>query len=180
MKNKSEEEVILVDAEDRKVGTMDKMEAHEKGVLHRAFSIFIFNSNGHWLLQQRAPHKYHSPGLWSNTCCSHPRDGESVIDAGTRRLKEEMGMYCQLEPQFQFIYRCQLPNGLIEHELDHVLLGYSDMPPQLNAEEVADFRYVTTSELEQEMQAHPERFTVWFKLCFLQVQNRLRELERLR
>ena len=180
MKTKSEEEVILVDAEDRKTGIMNKMEAHEKGLLHRAFSVFIFNSDGRWLLQQRASHKYHSPSLWSNTCCSHPRDGETVLEAATRRLKEEMGMYCQLEHQFHFTYRCQLPSGLIEHELDHVLLGYSDTPPTINTQEVHDFRYVTTQDLEKELIAHPERFTVWFKLCFHKVQNRMRELERQR
>lgn len=180
MSTNSEEHVILVDAEDNALGLMNKMEAHEKGALHRAFSIFIFNSDGRWLLQRRALDKYHSPGLWSNTCCSHPRQDESVIEAGIRRLNEEMGMYCQIEPQFHFTYRCNLPNGLIEHELDHVLVGYSDKAPHLNSKEVCDYKHITTEQLEQEMQAFPDRFSVWFKLCFHRVRNRFSEMEHLR
>ena len=121
-----EEQVVLVNTLDEPQGTMEKMAAHEKGVLHRAFSVFILNSKGELLLQQRAHHKYHSGGLWTNTCCSHPRDGEDVIDAGIRRLQEEMGMRCQLEPKFSFVYRADLDHGMTEHELDHVLIGYSD------------------------------------------------------
>ena len=178
MSNKNEETVVLVDAQDRMIGTMNKVEAHKKGMLHRAFSVFIFNSDGLWLLQRRADHKYHSPGLWSNTCCSHPRESESTVDAGIRRLREEMGLYCQLKPQFQFTYRCKLPNGLIENELDHVLLGYSDTPPRINTSEVSEFKYITTADLEHMLHNQPEQFTVWFKLCFHQVKHRFRELKR--
>ncbi len=178
MINSAEERVVLVDAEDRMIGTMNKIEAHEKGILHRAFSVFIFNSDGHWLLQRRASSKYHSPDLWSNTCCSHPREGEEIINSAIRRLKEEMGLYCQLRHQFHFSYRCQLPNGLIENELDHVLLGYSDTLPTCNEEEVSEFRYFTTQDLEESLKSHPEWFSVWFKLSFHQVKHRFSELRR--
>ena len=173
-----EEEVVLVDAEDRMIGTMNKMEAHEKGILHRAFSVFIFDSDGRWLLQQRAHSKYHSAGLWSNTCCSHPRKDEEIVDAAIRRLKEEMGLYCQLRHQFHFSYRCQLPNGLIENELDHVLLGYSDSVPTCNEKEASDFKYFTTEDLEAALRSQPESFSVWFRLSFHQVKNRFSELRR--
>ena len=126
--------VILVDKTDNPIGEMEKQEAHIKGVLHRAFSIFIFNSKGEVLLQQRAFHKYHSGGLWTNTCCSHPRNGETTIQAANRRLKEEMGMSCALTEEFTFIYKAKLDNDLYEHELDHVLFGTTDLLPQINKE----------------------------------------------
>ena len=135
------EKVILVDKTDHQIGEMEKQEAHIKGLLHRAFSIFIFNSKGEVLLQQRAFHKYHSGGLWTNTCCSHPRNGETTIQAANRRLMEEMGMSCVLTEEFSFIYKAKLDNDLYEHELDHVLFGTTDLLPQINKEEVADYKY---------------------------------------
>lgn len=161
-----EEHVVLVNTLDKAQGTMEKMSAHKKGILHRAFSVFILNSKGELLLQQRAQHKYHSGGLWTNTCCSHPRDGEDILDAGIRRLNEEMGMKCQLSKGFDFIYRSELDSGLIEHEFDHVLFGRSDLPPTPNMNEVASHRYQTFASIRQEMSAHPERYTTWFRICF--------------
>lgn len=163
------EEVILVDDQDRPIGTMEKMEAHAKGQLHRAFSIFVFNSDGELLLHQRAFDKYHSGGLWTNTCCSHPRPGESVLEAGHRRLMEEMGMACDLQERFSFVYRSELDQGLIEHELDHVMFGVSDDLPVLNPEEVAAYRYASLEEISDEMADDPDLFTEWFKICFAEV-----------
>lgn len=163
------EEVILVDDQDRPIGTMEKMEAHAKGQLHRAFSIFVFNSDGELLLHQRAFDKYHSGGLWTNTCCSHPRPGESVLEAGHRRLMEEMGMACDLQERFSFVYRSELDQGLIEHELDHVMFGVSDDLPVLNPEEVAAYRYASLEEISEEMADDPDLFTEWFKICFAEV-----------
>lgn len=161
-----EEQVVLVNTLDEAQGTMEKMAAHRKGVLHRAFSVFILNSKGELLLQQRAHHKYHSGGLWTNTCCSHPRDGETVIEAGIRRLQEEMGMQCQLAKGFDFIYRSELDGGLVEHEFDHVLFGRSDVAPVPNPEEVADTKYVDFATVRADMAAHPDRYTTWFRICF--------------
>ena len=161
-----EEEVILVDTNDRPLGTMPKMEAHEKAVLHRAFSVFILNKKGELLLQQRAWEKYHSPGLWTNSCCSHQRKGESNLEAGNRRLQEEMGMEADLEELFSFIYKAPFDNGLTEHELDHVLLGYSDSDPNINPDEVAAFRWAQLETIAAEMQADPDQFTAWFKIIF--------------
>jgi isopentenyl-diphosphate delta-isomerase len=161
-----EEHVVLVNTLDQHQGTMEKMEAHRSGKLHRAFSVFILNSKGEVLLQQRALHKYHSGGLWTNTCCSHPRQDEDVLDAGIRRLQEEMGMRCQLSKGFDFIYRSELDHGLVEHEFDHVLFGMSDVKPTPNAEEVADFRYAAVADIREEMAAAPHLFTTWFKICF--------------
>ena len=145
------EKVILVDKTDHQIGEMEKQEAHIKGLLHRAFSIFIFNSKGEVLLQQRALHKYHSGGLWTNTCCSHPRNGETTIQAANRRLKEEMGMSCALKEEFSFIYKAKLDNDLYEHELDHVLFGTTDLQPKINKEEVADYKYSSFQDIQQEM-----------------------------
>ena len=167
--NPNTEWVVLVDPEDRPLGTMEKMEAHRKGALHRAFSVFVFNSKGHLLIHQRAHDKYHSGGLWTNTCCSHPRPEEDVVDAAQRRLMEEMGLRCQLEPKFSFVYRADLDHGMIEHELDHVLIGYSDVPPVRNPEEVCETMYIPISELEADLEAHPEKYTAWFKICFPEV-----------
>ena len=163
------EEVILVDEQDRPIGAMEKMEAHEQGLLHRAFSIFVFNSEGELLLHQRAFDKYHSGGLWTNTCCSHPRPGETVLEAGHRRLMEEMGMTCELHERFTFHYRSELDQGLIEHELDHVIFGVSDELPVLNPEEVAAYRYASLEEISDEMANDPDLFTEWFKICFAEV-----------
>lgn len=168
----AEEHVILVDEHDRQLGTMEKMEAHRQGVLHRAFSIFLFNSDGELLLHQRAREKYHSGGLWTNTCCSHPRDGESVLEAANRRLMEEMGMTAPLEPQFTFIYKRALDQGLTEHELDHVLFAVSDDVPAPNPTEVADYRYASLETVAGDIAQHPDQYTEWFKICFEAVQSR--------
>jgi isopentenyl-diphosphate delta-isomerase len=161
-----EEKVILVDEQDRVLGTMPKLEAHEKAVLHRAFSVFILNDKGELLLQQRAHDKYHSPGLWTNSCCSHQREGESSLDAGKRRLKEEMGMTAELTELFTFIYKAPFDNGLTEHELDHVLLGYSNATPNINPEEVADYTWETLAAVQKGLEAYPDRYTAWFKIIF--------------
>ncbi|MDA9587497.1 isopentenyl-diphosphate Delta-isomerase [Flavobacteriaceae bacterium] len=161
-----EEKVVLVDTEDNPIGTMPKMEAHEKAVLHRAFSVFILNEKGELMLQQRALHKYHSPGLWTNTCCSHQREGEGNIEAGKRRLKEEMGFSTSLEALFSFIYKAPFDNGLTEHELDHVLLGYYKEPPMINLEEVAAWKWMNLDTVAKALEENPEEFTVWFKIIF--------------
>jgi len=161
------EEVILVDAEDQVVGRMEKMEAHEKGLLHRAFSILILNEKGEMLLQQRAMEKYHSPGLWTNACCSHPRPNESNLDAAYRRLEEEMGMRTSMKEIFQFTYRAELEDGLIEHEIDHVFYGLSNENPSINSEEVMDFKWVDLCELQKDITLHPVKYTAWFKLLMV-------------
>ncbi|RNL52414.1 isopentenyl-diphosphate Delta-isomerase [Pedobacter jejuensis] len=163
------EQVILVDNNDLPIGQMEKLEAHTKGLLHRAFSIFIFNSKNELLLQQRAFSKYHSGGLWTNTCCSHPRLGEDNIDAAIRRLDEEMGMNCALKYAFNFTYKAAFPDGLIEHELDHVFFGFTDEIPKINREEVQDFQYLTLDELRNQITKKPEMFTPWLKICLERV-----------
>jgi len=163
------EQVLLVDDKDNPIGVMEKMEAHRKGALHRAFSIFIFNSTGELLLQQRASDKYHSGGKWTNTCCSHPRPGEETLDAATRRLQEEMGMSCDLTYGFQFYYKAEFDNGLIEHEIDHVFFGLSDSIPVLNPSEVQNYQYKSLIDLKKDIQESPEKFTPWFKICFNQM-----------
>ncbi|MFI5204232.1 MAG: isopentenyl-diphosphate Delta-isomerase [Flavobacteriales bacterium] len=167
------EEVILVDENDNEVGTMEKMEAHTQGLLHRAYSVFIFNSNGELLLQQRAFHKYHSAGLWANTCCSHPRPGENVVDSAQRRLMEEMGMKCELIPAFSFIYKIELANNITEHELDHVLIGFSDKKPVINAEEVSGWKYMKPDSITTELKQHPATYAYWFSVCFENVMQYL-------
>lgn len=160
------EHVILVDENDQQIGLMEKMEAHEKGLLHRAFSVFIFNDENQLLLQQRAKDKYHSGGLWTNTCCSHPREGESLLDAGKRRLHEEMGFSCPIETVFSFIYKAELDNNLIEHELDHVLIGNYNEGPKPNPDEVMDWKYVDLEWVVEDMKANPENYTTWFRIVF--------------
>lgn len=164
-----EEEVILVNTNDEVIGTMPKLEAHLQGKLHRAFSIFIFNASKQLLLQQRALNKYHSPGEWTNTCCSHPKPGEETTDATVRRLQEEMGMKCKMEPVFSFLYEAEVGDGLIENEYDHVYFGTSDNLPQPNVEEVSAFRYVDMEELKADLIEHPENYTAWLKISFEQV-----------
>ena len=161
-----EEQVILVDEKDTPIGLMPRMEAHEKGVLHRAFSVFIFNSKGELMLQQRALHKYHSPGLWTNTCCSHQRHEETSLEAGVRRLEEEMGFSVPLQEEISFIYKAPFDNGLTEHELDHVLTGKFDDQPKINPEEVADWKWMTLEEVHSDIQIHPNQYTVWFRIIF--------------
>jgi isopentenyl-diphosphate delta-isomerase len=159
------EQVVLVDGNDVELGLMPKLDAHQHGVLHRAFSVFIFNSAGEMLLQQRALDKYHSGGLWSNACCSHPRPGESNVDAAARRLYEEMGIKCTLTEAFSFVYRSELENGLIEHEFDHVFVGVSDDEPQPDPIEVGSWCYLKHEALSGMINDHPEQYTEWFKLC---------------
>lgn len=157
--------LILVDKSDNIVGAMDKLSVHEKGLLHRAFSIFIFNSRGELLLQQRADNKYHSGGLWSNTCCSHPEYGEGNADAVKRRLEEEMGMNCSTRFAFSFIYKVQFDNGLTEYEFDHVYLGSSDVVPTPNPQEVKAWQYMSLPTLKDEIAKNPQLYTEWLKIC---------------
>ena len=158
--------VVLVDQNDQKLGLMEKQQAHVAGLLHRAFSVFIFNSKGELMIQQRAANKYHSPTLWTNTCCSHPRDEETYEQAAHRRLQEEMGFDCQLEFKFSFIYKAHLENDLTEHELDHVFIGTFDDEPNLNPEEVMAYRWVELDDLKKDMEKNPQNYTAWFKIIF--------------
>ncbi|MBX2971758.1 MAG: isopentenyl-diphosphate Delta-isomerase [Flavobacteriales bacterium] len=160
------EHVILVNEQDDVLGAMEKHEAHRRGVLHRAFSIFLFDAEGRVLLQQRAADKYHSASLWTNTCCSHPRPGEDTAAAATRRLKEEMGMDARLEHRFTFTYRADVGHALTEHELDHVFFGPARGTPTPDPTEVQDWRYVEVEALSAEIAAHPERFTAWLRICW--------------
>jgi len=160
------EQVILVNEQDEVLGTMEKLEAHQKGLLHRAISVFIFDSQGRLLLQQRAADKYHSAGQWTNTCCSHPAPGEPALDAAYRRLEEEMGMQVPLTFAFTFRYRAPFDNGLMEHELDHVFIGYADHSPVPNPAEVAAYRWVDRATIDRENRKNPEDYTAWFKLIY--------------
>lgn len=160
------ERVILVNENDEPIGLMEKIEAHEKALLHRAFSVFILNEQNEIMLQQRAAHKYHSPLLWTNTCCSHQREGESNIEAGIRRLEEEMGFSVPLKELFSFIYKAPFNNGLTEHELDHVMIGYFNEEPLINEDEVAAWKWMGIEEVKTDMEAHPEVYTEWFKIIF--------------
>jgi isopentenyl-diphosphate delta-isomerase len=160
----TEEFVILVDAHDRELGTLEKMEAHRKGVLHRALSVILFNSKGEILLQKRAKSKYHSGGLWTNTCCSHPRPGELVADAASRRLKEEMGINLKLKASGSFTYRAELDKDLVEHELDHVFTGRFDGEPIINSHEVEDWKFISLKSLAEDVAQHPGHYTEWFKI----------------
>jgi len=159
------EKLILVDENDRETGEEEKLKAHKDGKLHRAFSIFVFNSRGELLLQRRALGKYHSPGLWTNTCCSHPRPGESLMDAAHRRLAEEMGFDCPLKEAFSFIYRVEFENGLIEHEFDHVILGKCDAKPDPDPEEVEEWKWVSLSDVIEDVRKRPGRYTYWFRIA---------------
>lgn len=167
------EYVILVNDKDQPLGAMEKMEAHEKGVLHRAFSVFVFNSEGQILLQKRAEEKYHSPGLWTNTCCSHPRTGEKTDAAAHRRMVEEMGFNCELEEAFSFVYKSAVGNGLTEHEYDHVFVGTSDQVPKPNPEEVSDWKYADVDWVVQDMEENPDHYTVWFVIAMAELRNHL-------
>jgi len=161
-----EEKVILVDSNDNQIGLMPKMEAHEKAVLHRAFSVFIMNDNGEVMLQQRAANKYHSPLLWTNTCCSHQRDGESNIEAGKRRLMEEMGFDADLKEVFSFLYKAPFDNGLTEHEFDHVMVGRSNGEPSINLDEVHDWKWMLPIDIKEDIASKPDAYTAWFKIIF--------------
>ncbi len=157
--------VVLVDEHDNELGVMEKMEAHQKGILHRAFSVFIFNDIGKMLLQRRALSKYHSAGLWTNACCSHPRPNETTLDAANRRLMEEMGMQTQLELKTSFIYKTQFDNDLTEHELDYIFIGNSNKNPIINPEEVHEYNWLAVTSIHQAIAKHPDDFTSWFKIA---------------
>lgn len=167
------EYVILVNNNDQPLGAMEKMEAHEKGVMHRAFSIFIFNSEGKMLLQKRAEDKYHSPGLWTNTVCSHPRTGEKTDEAAHRRMVEEMGFDCPLEEVFTFTYKANVGDGLTEHEFDHVFTGTSDSTPEPNPEEVSDYKYVDLDWVVKDVEENPGNYTVWFVIALAELKKYL-------
>jgi len=169
-----EELVVLVDENDKKIGLMPKMEAHEKAVLHRAFSVFIFNKDGDLMLQQRAGHKYHSPLLWTNTCCSHQRDGETNLEAGKRRLFEEMGFNTDLKEVFSFVYKAPFDNGLTEHELDHVMVGYYENEPKINKDEVEAYRWMTLEDVKTDIEKNPQIYTAWFKIIFNESYQKLK------
>ena len=164
-------QVILVDVNDRQTGAMEKMEAHEKGVLHRAFSVFIFNTKGEMLLQQRALHKYHSGGLWTNACCSHPFPDEGTATAAGRRLKEELGFETPVKKVFDFIYKADFDNGLTEHEFDHVFVGEYEGKIEYNKEEVMDFCYKNVPEIRHSLQTDPQKYTAWFHLAFPKIED---------
>ncbi|MBS3992505.1 MAG: isopentenyl-diphosphate Delta-isomerase [Bacteroidetes bacterium] len=171
----TEELVILVNEKDEQIGLMPKMEAHEKAVLHRAFSVFVFNKNGELMLQQRAATKYHSPLLWTNTCCSHQRNGETNIQAGKRRLMEEMGFECDLKEVTSFIYKAPFDNGLTEHELDHIMIGYYNDNPVINKEEVENFKWMRVEDVKKDMEVNPSNYTAWFKIIFENFYHHIRE-----
>lgn len=163
------ENVILVDENDKEIGTGEKLLTHLRGRLHRAVSVFLFNAEGQFLLQQRAFSKYHSGGLWSNTCCGHPRPGETPLAAAERRLLEEMGIKCALEKNFDFIYKAELNDGLIEHEFDHVFFGRFDGAAKPDPEEACNWQWIDRESLERNVKEHPERYTVWFKIILERV-----------
>jgi isopentenyl-diphosphate delta-isomerase len=164
-----ENHVILVDADDRQIGTMEKVQAHRDGLLHRAFSIFLFNSRGEMLLQKRAPGKYHTGGLWTNACCSHPRSNEPIEQALPRRLMEEMGIEARMKKAFNFTYRSELDNGLVEYELDHVYIGRFDGTPEPNPLEVCEWAFKSVEEIRKEINDTPDKYSPWFLLMFEKV-----------
>ncbi|WP_028121510.1 isopentenyl-diphosphate Delta-isomerase [Epilithonimonas tenax] len=167
------EKVVLVNPNDEVLGQMDKMQAHENGLLHRAFSVFLFNDQGEMLLQKRASEKYHSPNQWTNACCSHPRLNESYLEGAIRRTKEELGIDCELTEKFRFIYKADVGNGLWEHELDYVFVGNFSGEFDLNLDEVSEIRYVSIADLQKEITANPEHFTAWFKIIWAEYRSQL-------
>jgi isopentenyl-diphosphate Delta-isomerase len=167
--------LVLVNENDQQTGIMEKIAVHEKGLLHRAFSVFIFNSNNELLLQQRANEKYHSAGLWSNTCCSHAKDSEEIQESVKRRLKEEMGLETDTQFQFKFLYRSDFSNGLKEHELDHVYFGTSDEEPHPDVNEVTNWKYMGLEKLVEDIVLHPANYTVWLKICLPEVERHFKE-----
>ena len=175
MNQNQEIQVSLVDQYDNEIGQMEKLEAHQKGLLHRAFSVLIFNDKGELLLQRRAFGKYHSEGLWTNTCCSHPNPGESNLSAAHRRLQEEMGFDCDMKELFYFIYKAELDNNLIEHELDHVIVGHSNQNPILNQEEAIDYKWLNLDQLKKSIIDRPSDYTFWFKLIILEYSDKLKK-----
>lgn len=162
----TKEHVVLVDENNKELGVMGKLEAHEKGLLHRAFSVFVFNNQGQLLLQQRAFSKYHSGGLWTNTCCSHPMANEKTMQAAHRRLQEEMGFDCELTERFSFLYKAPFQNGLTEHELDFVYTGVFNNEPNFNTDEVAATKWLSIEQIQNDLEQNPENYTAWFKIVF--------------
>ena len=158
------DQIVLVDEQDNVTGSMGKMEAHKQGVLHRAFSVLLFNSKGELLLQKRSADKYHSAGLWTNTCCSHPKPDEPIEVAVRRRLKEEMGIDLQPEYAYKFLYRIELPNNLIEHELDYVFIGQFNGEPVINSSEVENWKFADVAAVKKDAIQNPETYTYWFRL----------------
>lgn len=172
------EQVITVNHNDFSTGVVDKMEAHRKGILHRAFSIFIFNSKNELLLQRRAKVKYHSGGLWTNTCCGHPRPGEEISDTAIKRLQEEMGIACTLSFAFSFEYHVTIDNNLSEHEYDHIFTGRCDAEPEMNPNEVDEWKFMSAHAISDDLAKAPEKYTAWFKLCFDKVKEFLMKHEK--
>ena len=168
-----EEQVVLVSEKDEILGVMDKMQAHENGILHRAFSVFLFNDKGEMLLQKRAAGKYHSPNQWTNAVCSHPRMGETYMEAAQRRLKEELGIETPITYRFNFLYKADVGQNLWEHELDHVFTGNFEGEFKLNEDEVSEVRYISIDDLDKEMSANPENFTEWFKIILKEYKQHL-------
>ena len=168
------EYVILVDEKDNPLGIKEKMAAHQDGDLHRAFSIFVFNSKGELMLQQRSLNKYHSPGLWTNTCCSHPRENEAILEAAHRRLMEEMGFDCEMKEEFTFKYKANVGEGLTEHEFDHVFIGTFDGLPEVNKEEVNNWKFILMDDVLNDMEDDPDKFTIWFRIAFDEVERHFR------
>lgn len=160
----NKEFVILVDENNKEIGLMEKHEAHEKALLHRAFSVFVFNNQNELLLQQRSLNKYHSGGLWTNTCCSHPRSNETTLDAAHRRLKDEMGFECELTERFHFVYRAKLDNGLTEHELDFIYTGKFNGIPRINTNEVQAYKWLPMAKIITDVNDHPALYTAWFRI----------------
>jgi isopentenyl-diphosphate Delta-isomerase len=171
------EYIITVDEQDRETGALEKLEVHRRGILHRAFSVVIFNHQGEMLLQKRAKIKYHSPGLWSNTCCSHQRVGETLKEAVSRRIQEELGFVCDCKEMFHFIYRVEFDNGLIEHEIDHVFLGYYNGIVIPKKEEVEEIQWINLDKLSKDMKEHPQRFTYWFRILMEQPDMLSKEIQ---
>ncbi len=163
------EQLILVDEKDNEIGYMDKLSVHREGLLHRAFSVFIFNSKDELLLQQRADTKYHSAGLWTNSCCSHPVFGEEIYETINRRMKEEMGLCCSVDFKFSFIYQTNFDNGLTEHELDYVYFGRCDDVPRANLNEVKDWKYMNLEKLKEDIWYHPQNYTSWLQICLNEI-----------
>ncbi|MBR9690949.1 isopentenyl-diphosphate Delta-isomerase [Candidatus Woesearchaeota archaeon] len=171
------EQVVLVDSDNNELGTMEKIKAHKKGVLHRAISVFVFNSKGELLIQQRAKHKYHCPKIWANTCCTHPLPNESFIDSAKRRLKEEVGFETELKQEFCFVYKSKFDNGLTEHEYDCVFTGMYDGKVKPNPDEVMDYKWISLKELKQDTKNYPDKYASWFEIALEKLTAKLRRDE---
>lgn len=171
----NKEIVILVDEKDQEIGQLEKIEAHKKGLLHRAISVFIVDIYGNWLIQQRSNKKYHSKGLWTNACCTHPRPNETAEQAAKRRLMEEVGIKCDLKPLFTFIYNEKVGDDLIENEYDHVFLGICSQTPNINKDEVNDYKMIDFQTLDADVSVNPDKFTVWFKKLYSTVQPYIKD-----